>query len=380
MLDEPLVVRPTSETIIYHMFARWITSHRDLPLKINQWANVVRWEMRTRPFVRSLEFLWQEGHTAHKTHAEAVEQALAALEVYRSVYEDFLAVPVVTGRKSESERFAGADQTYTVEGLMQDGKGLQMCTSHVLAHSFPEAFDVRYQAADGSMQVPFCTSWGFTTRSIGAVVMVHGDQQGLIMPPLAAPIQVVLIPIYKTDEERVTVMAHIKEINALLRAQGIRTSVDEREGMTPGAKYFDWEMKGVPVRLECGPKDIANKSVVLVNRAEQEKTKKKSFVAVDQLIPAVQDLLKIIHTMLFERAKIRMQQQWHQGEKITDFGPVMDEKHGWYQAGWCGNAACEAQVKQYKGTIRCLLTEKKHNTCFGCEAVSTFDVLIAKAY
>ncbi len=379
-LEEPLVVRPTSETIIYYMFSRWITSYRDLPLKINQWANVVRWEMRTRPFVRSLEFLWQEGHTAHRTHEEAVEMALAALEMYRSTYEDFLAVPVVTGMKTDSERFAGADRTYTVEGLMHDGKGLQMCTSHVLAHSFPASFDVQYQDADGARKVPYCTSWGFTTRSVGAIIMTHGDQQGLIIPPKVAPIQVIMIPIYKTDEERVLVMDRIKQIYSTLNGAGVRAKIDDREGMTPGAKYFEWEEKGVPVRLELGPKDLQNNSVVLANRVEQEKTKKKSFVAVDQVVEQVQNLLQIIHATLYDRAKARMQAQWHQADKIADFGPIMDAKHGWYQTGWCGAAECEAVVKQYKGTIRCLLEEKKHNSCFACDADSKVDVLVAKAY
>ncbi|MBM3893132.1 proline--tRNA ligase [Candidatus Dependentiae bacterium] len=379
-LEEPLVVRPTSETIIYYMFSRWITSYRDLPLKINQWANVVRWEMRTRPFVRSLEFLWQEGHTAHRTHAEAVEMSLAALEMYRSTYEDFLAIPVVTGVKSESERFAGAERTYTVEGLMQDGRGLQMCTSHVLAHSFPEAFDVHFQDADGATKVPYCTSWGFTTRSIGAIIMTHGDAQGLVLPPKVAPIQVILVPIYKTDEERGAVVSKIKQLHAVLLQAGIRAKIDDREGMTPGAKYFEWEEKGVPVRLECGPKDLQNNTVVLANRIEHEKAKKKSFVPAGQVVEQVQALLQTIQTTMYERAKIRMQSQWHQVDRIADFGPKMETEQGWYQTGWCQAASCEAVVKQYKGTIRCLLEEKKHNNCFACGAASTVDILVAKAY
>jgi prolyl-tRNA synthetase len=379
-LEEPLVVRPTSETMIYYMFSRWISSYRDLPLKINQWANVVRWEMRTRPFVRSLEFLWQEGHTAHRTHEEAVEMAKAALEMYRSTYEDFLAIPVITGLKSDSERFAGADRTYTVEGLMQDGKGLQMCTSHVLAHSFPASFDVSFQDADGAMKVPFCTSWGFTTRSVGAVFMMHGDQQGLVMPPKVAPIQVVLIPIAKTPEERSAVMLRMQELAVTMKSAGFRVKIDDREGMTPGAKYFEWEEKGVPVRLELGPKDLANNTVVLANRIEQDKTKKKSFVAADNVVAAVTDLLQHIHQTLYARAKERVQAQWYQAHKITDFGPRMDTEQGWYQTGWCGQAVCEAVVKEYKGTIRCLLEEKKHNSCFACSAESKFDVLVAKAY
>lgn len=379
-LEEPLVIRPTSETIIYHMFARWISSYRDLPLKINQWANVVRWEMRTRPFVRSLEFLWQEGHTAHRTHEEAVTMALAAQELYRSTYEDFLAVPVVIGEKSESERFAGAEHTYTVEGLMQDGKALQMCTAHVLAHSFPASFDVRFQDEDGTVKVPYCTSWGFTTRSVGGVVMTHGDEQGLIMPPFAAPIQAVIVPIYKTEEERGGVLTKARELAKLLRSHDLRIHVDERDGMTPGAKYYEWEMKGVPVRIELGPKDLLNNQVVLVNRVETEKAKKKSFVPTDSIVAQLQELLKTIHVMLFERARKRMLEQWHQSDKLVDFGPLLDTKPGWHQTGWCGSADCETQVKQYKGTIRCLLTDNKHKSCFACNEPSRVDVLVAKAY
>ncbi len=379
-LEEPLVVRPTSETIIYHSFSRWIKSYRDLPLKINQWANVVRWEMRTRPFVRSLEFLWQEGHTAHKTHEEAVDMALAALKMYKDIYQDYLAIPVVDGIKSENERFAGADRTYTIEGLMQDGRGLQMCTSHVLAQSFPASFDVQYQDTDGTLKSPFCTSWGFTTRSVGGVIMTHGDQNGLVMPPYAAPIQVVIVPISKTDEERSVVLAKAEELLRTLKAAGLRAHLDLREGETPGAKFYHWEARGVPIRLEVGPKDVAQNTVVLVNRIEEEKAKKKQFVSADTVIQSVQDLLKTIHEGLFARAQARMKAQWHQADALSQFGPQMDEQGGWYQTGWCGREACEARLKEYKGTLRCLLEEQKHAVCFECGKSSRADVLVAKAY
>lgn len=379
-LEEPLVVRPTSETMIYHMFARWITSYRDLPLRINQWCNVVRWEMRTRPFIRSLEFLWQEGHTAHRTHEEAVEMATAALQVYREVYENYLAIPVIPGVKSESERFAGADRTYTLEGVMPDGKALQTCTSHVLAQSFPESFDVRFQDADGSTKVPYCTSWGFTTRSIGALIMTHGDQNGLIMPPRVAPIQAVIVPIFKTDAERDAIMAKVTQIKLDLEKFGVRFVVDDNPATTPGSKFFHWEMKGVPVRIEIGPKDLAQEQAVLVNRIETDKAKKKTFTSLGTLSTALGQLFDKIQSDLLQRARQRVNTQWYQADKLVDFGPKIDRDNGLYQAGWCGSAACEAKVKEYKATIRCLLEEKKHPLCFNCTQASMQDVLVAKAY
>ena len=379
-LEEPLVVRPTSETMIYHMFARWIKSWRDLPLAINQWSNVVRWEMRTRPFVRSLEFLWQEGHTAHATHDEAVKMATDALNAYKELYENFLAVPVISGIKSDSERFAGADRTYTLEGLMPDGKALQMCTSHVLAQSFPASFDVRYQDNDGGLQVPFCTSWGFTTRSVGALIMSHGDQNGLVMPPRVAPIQAVIVPIFKSEQERNAILEHIQGLKRELDSRGIRVVVDANEATTPGAKFFHWELRGVPVRIEIGPKDLAAGQAVLVNRIESDKTKKKTFVASADLPQALTDLLEKIHNDLLQRARDRMQSQWYQAEKLVDFGPALDANNGLYQTGWCGNADCEAKVKEFKGTIRCLLNERKHAACFGCSSAAVTDILLAKAY
>ncbi len=380
VLEEPLVVRPTSETMIYYMFSKWITSWRDLPLSINQWANVVRWEMRTRPFVRSLEFLWQEGHTAHRTKEEASAMAQAALQAYKDMYEYYLAVPVIAGEKSPTERFAGADTTYTIEGLMQDGKALQMCTSHLLAQSFPASFDVQYQDSDGSMKTPYCTSWGFTTRSIGAVIMTHGDQDGLIMPPRIAPIQAVIVPIFKTPEEQAIVLEKAAALSQALKQQGVRVKVDTDVTTTPGAKFFHWELRGVPVRIEIGPKDIANNQAMLVNRMEMDKAKKKTPASLDVIAQATIALLDTIQQGLYDRALRRMQDNWHQADKLADFGPAIDTKNGLYQAGWCGSADCEAKVKEYKGTIRCLLQEKKHAVCFHCTSQSISDVLVAKAY
>lgn len=379
-LEEPLVVRPTSETMIYHMFSRWISSWRDLPLKINQWANVVRWEMRTRPFVRSLEFLWQEGHTAHASHEEALEMVLAALAAYKDLYENYLAVPGICGMKSDSERFAGADRTYTIESLMQDGKALQMCTSHLLAHSFPESFDMKFQDADGNSQVPWCTSWGFTTRSIGAVVMTHGDQLGLVMPPRVAPIQVVIIPIFKNDEEKAAVLGIANQVRAELTQVGLRVKLDTRDQMTPGSKFFDWDIKGVPARIEIGPKDVAAGHVVVASRIEQDRQKKKQFVPVVGIVQAVQDLLEAIQKEMFVRAQARINAQWYQVDKLVDFGKSLDEKHGFYQTGWCGSAACEEKLKEYKGSIRCLLEKHEHTHCFACDQKSKTDVLTAKSY
>lgn len=306
--------------------------------------------------------------------------ATNALAMYKDLYENYLAVPAIAGVKSESERFAGADQTYTVEGLMQDGKALQMCTSHVLAQSFPASFDVNYQDKDGTVKVPHCTSWGFTTRSVGALIMTHGDGNGLIMPPRVAPIQVVIVPIFKTDEERTAILAKVRGIKKDLDAQGVRCVLDDDETKTPGAKFFHWELRGVPVRVEMGPKDLVSNNVVLVNRIETDKAKKKSVVSADNLVSSVTDLLQTIQNNLLQRARDRMRSQWHQADKLATFGPQMDANGGLYQTGWCGSPDCEAKVKEFKGTIRCLLDEKQHSTCMHCTQPSKTDILVAKAY
>ncbi|MBY0353478.1 proline--tRNA ligase [Candidatus Babeliales bacterium] len=379
-LEEPLVIRPTSETMVYFMFARWIKSWRDLPLKINQWANVVRWEMRTRPFLRTCEFLWQEGHTAHATREEAEKMTLHMLGVYKELAQDYLAIPVITGQKSESERFPGADATYTYEGLMQDGKALQMGTSHMLTRSFVEAFDVYFQNTEGQQEVPYCTSWGSTTRLIGALVMTHGDENGLIMPPKVAPIQVVIVPIFKSDDQKTLVLERAQKIAADLKQQGIRVKLDDDEQKTPGAKFFHWEVRGVPVRLEIGPKDVENNQVVLVNRLEQDKAKKKLFVSLDSLNSSVHDLLAQIQKGLFERAEQKRASQWYQAETLADFAQKMKDHNGMYQVGWCESPACEQTLKEFSGTIRCVLEQSNHKKCFSCGQQSKNDILIAKAY
>lgn len=378
-LDRPYVVRPTSETIIYHMFAKWIKSWRDLPLKVNQWANVIRWEKRTRAFLRTTEFLWQEGHTAHATKEDAQKTALEMLEIYRSFAVDYLAIPVITGEKPESERFAGADATYTFEAMMQDGKALQMGTSHMLARSFSAAFDVKFQNAQGEMESPYCTSWGSTTRLIGALVMVHGDEKGLVMPPRIAPIQIVIIPIYKDESQKEAVLGVVNKLAQDLKQANIRVHIDLDEHKTPGAKFFHWEIKGVPLRAEIGPKDVQNNQAVMAQRLITPDTKKQ-FIPLNDLVATISKKLDQIHADMYEKAVQNRKTQWYTGEKISVFGKQLDENNGFYQTGWCRAANCEAQIKEFKGTIRCIIPEKKLTTCFGCDAASVSDILIAKAY
>lgn len=377
-LEEPLVVRPTSETIIYSMFARWIKSWRDLPLKINQWANIVRWEMRTRPFIRSIEFLWQEGHTAHHSYEEAESMVLQALDIYQDIYENYLAIPVTRGIKSDSEKFAGAEKTYTLEAMMQDGKALQLCTSHMLAQSFPASFDVKFQDRDGGMKTPYCTSWGFTTRSIGAIIMVHGDQRGLLIPPRVAPIQVVIIPIYKSDSEKSVILQKVNQIQSDLKSKGFKILVDVDEQKTPGAKFYEWELKGVPVRIELGPRDLEKDQVVLVSRMGQGKEKES--VPFDFLSVALNKMLESIHQQMFDRAKKNINERFFESKKLEKFGSVLEEKGGFYRTGWCGDSDCEAELKEFKATIRCILEEKQTETCFHCQKPSNFDVVVAKSY
>jgi prolyl-tRNA synthetase len=378
-LEEPLVVRPTSETIIYYMFAKWIKSWRDLPLKVNQWANVVRWEMRTRPFLRTTEFLWQEGHTAHATHQQAVDMAEQALQLYKNFIEHYLAIPVVAGIKSDSEKFAGGERTYCIEGLMQDGKALQMCTSHVLLQSFAAAFDIKFQGEDGTLQVPFCSSWGATTRLIGAIIMTHGDQRGLVLPPRIAPIKAVIIPIYKTDQEKQIVLEKALKLKELLYKDDFEVVIDNNEQLSPGAKFYHWEIRGVPVRIEIGPKDIEKDQVVFVNRIVEGK-EAKTFVSMQNVESALHELLEKIQIQLFEKAKKQLHESWHQADKLEKFGPILESDNGFYQTGWCGDPECETKLKEHKATIRCLLKQKDHESCFSCGKSSKTDVLVAKAY
>jgi len=388
-LDEPLVVRPTSETIIYSMFAKWVQSYRDLPLLINQWANVVRWELRTRLFLRTTEFLWQEGHTAHATHDEAEEEARRMLGVYRDFMEGWIAMPVVTGQKSESERFAGALRTYACEAMMQDNKALQAGTSHNLGQNFAKAFDLTFQTESGGTDHAWNTSWGVSTRLIGGLVMTHGDDAGLRVPPLLAPIEVVIVPIYRKDEERVRVLEAARRVAGQLgdwerrEPNRLRVHVDARDGIKPGAKYYEWEMRGVPVRMELGPRDLDNNQAVLVRRD----TKQKLPVSLDSIGEEIEDLLERIQADMLAAARDRMDANSVRGDIGYDrFREIMDGEGAFVYAGWCGSAECEARIKEEtKATIRVLPDEEFRSAdaptrCLKCGRPATAEALWAKAY
>jgi prolyl-tRNA synthetase len=384
-LEEPLIVRPTSETIIYEMFAKWVQSYRDLPLLYNQWANVVRWEMRTRLFLRTTEFLWQEGHTAHAGHDEAEEEALRMLGIYREFMEDYLAMPVVVGQKSESERFAGALRTYTCEAMMRDNRALQNGTSHNLGQNFARQFELKFASESGQEEYAWNTSWGVSTRMVGGLVMTHGDDAGLVMPPRVAPIQVVIVPIYRKEEERELVLGKAREIAAALGA--VRTHVDDRDKLTPGAKFFEWEMKGVPFRIEVGPKDIARGQVVLARRVPGEGEDRKHFLPEAEVLDSIPRRLEEYHQFLIDRARRRREANSHRGVDSYDrLREIMEGPGGFVYAGWCGSAECEEKVKdETKATIRCLPFEEFRSDpapakCLVCGADATAEVVWAKAY
>ncbi len=388
-LDEPLVIRPTSETIIYAMFSKWVQSYRDLPLLINQWANVVRWEMRTRLFLRTLEFLWQEGHTAHATEAEAEEETRKMLNVYRDFMETYMAMPVITGIKTESEKFAGALRTYGCEAMMQDNKALQAGTSHNLGQNFAKAFDVKFQTEAGDVAYAWNTSWGVSTRMIGGLVMTHGDDNGLIVPPLLAPIELVIVPIWRTDEDKVRVMEAAEKIKTSLtgwerRKSGkLRIHLDNREGIKPGAKYYEWELRGVPLRLEFGPRDLDANQCVLVRRDNRV----KRTVTLESIGEDVADLLSVIQTDMQVAAYERREANSVRGGiSYDDFKTLMEGKGGFVYAGFCGSAKCEQEIKEEtKATIRCLPDEEFRSavaptTCLKCGGKSVAEALWAKAY
>lgn len=374
-LEEPYVIRPTSETIIHFMFAKWIKSWRDLPLKINQWANVIRWEMRTRPFLRTTEFFWQEGHTAHETFDEAQAEAELMWREYIDLYENYLAIPVVPGLKTEQEKFAGADRTYTVEGLMPDGKALQLCTSHLISQNFAKSFNMVFQDQSGQLVHPYLTSWGLTTRSVGALIMMHGDQKGLVLPPKVAPIQIVIVPILKKDTEQERLLKTVHSIASDL-ASSYRVHVDDRDYITPGAKFYEWELKGVPLRIELGPRDLAQDQAILVDRVEGN----KKTVALGKIKDIISQELAAIQSNMFNKAHRYIQEHWYTYTHLDDLVDQLAQEGGFFQTGWCGDAACENKLKDYKATIRCQLPEKKGAGCFYCKKPSKTDVLIAKAY
>lgn len=372
-LTERLCIRPTSETIICSMYSKWIQSYRDLPLLINQWANVVRWEKNTRPFLRTSEFLWQEGHTAHATFEEAEAETQRMLEVYREFAQNVLAIPVICGKKSEKEKFAGAQATYTIEAMMQDGKALQMGTSHNLSDHFAKAYDIKYLSKDGKLEHCFTTSWGTSTRMIGGLIMVHGDDRGLVLPPRVAPIQLVILPIAM---HKAGVIEKADEIYAQLKSAGIRVKVDDSD-QTAGWKFNQWEMKGVPVRLEVGPKDIENKQVVLVRRDTHE----KYIVPMETLTDTVKKLLDDIHESLFNRALAFRE------AKTVDATTFEDLKNGvnggFVRAMWCGDRECEDAIKEKTGaTTRCMPFEQKHlsDVCVHCGKPAKAMTYFAKSY
>jgi len=347
-LEEPLVVRPTSETIMHAMFAKWIMSYRDLPLLLNQWANVVRWEMRTRLFLRTTEFLWQEGHTAHETAEEAQEETLRMLEVYRTVCEDTLAIPVLIGPKTDAEKFAGAVRTYTLEAMMQDRKALQAGTSHNLGQNFAKAFEIQFQDREGKMQFVWQTSWGMTTRLVGAVVMVHGDDKGLVLPPRLAPTQVVIVPIYSSEADAARVKEFAAGVEASLRGR-VTYEIDWRDQYKPGWKYADWEQKGVPLRIEIGPRDVEKGHVMLARRDGGP----KQAVPVDALAERVPAVLEEIQASLYRRALEFREANTFDVDDRARFEEILQGEGGFVRARWCGRAECEASVKERtKATIR----------------------------
>ena len=379
-LEERLVVRPTSEVIIGTMYAKWIKSWRDLPVLINQWANVVRWEKVTRPFLRTTEFLWQEGHTAHETEAEAHEETMRILALYKEFVETELAMPVIDGAKSESEKFAGASRTYSIEALMGDGRALQAGTSHNLGQNFAKAFEIQFQGRDKALQHAWTTSWGMTTRLIGAVIMTHGDDSGLILPPRVAPYQVVIVPIQRGNWQE-TVLPKAREIQAQLSAQGIRVMLDARDEYTPGWKFAEWEMRGVPLRLEIGPKDIEKSQVVLVRRDVRENNKLPT--AMDGLPATVTSLLETIQKALFDRAVKFREEHTTRASNYDEFKSLMEGRPGFVIAGWCGGTDCEAQIKaETQATLRNIPfgAEKVAGTCVKCGRPAPGEAWFAKAY
>lgn len=378
-LEEPLVVRPTSETIIGYMYSKWIRSYRDLPILINQWGNVVRWEMRTRLFLRTLEFYWQEGHTAHATREEAIEETMRMLDTYYRFAIEEAAVPVIPGRKSQTEKFAGAEMSMTIEAMMRDTKALQSGTSHFLGQNFARAFDIRFLDQNNELQYAWTTSWGLSTRFIGAIIMTHGDDQGLILPPRLAPIQVVIVPIYRDDAERSLVMPVVDRLEQELR-EAFRVHVDRRDGVTPGFKFNDWEMRGVPLRLEVGPKDVEKNSVALARRDRPGKAG-KSFVSQQGLAQTIADTLKDIHQSLLDRAIAFRDSHIHDVKDYEELKQVVEG--GWAFAWWCGSAACEAKVKEdTKATTRCIPLDQPGGSgrCVVCGEPATEKVYFARAY
>ena len=385
-LEEPLVVRPTSETIIYSMYAKWVQSYRDLPVLINQWANVMRWELRPRPFLRTTEFLWQEGHTAHATKEEALEETLGILGIYRTFMEEWIALPVVTGLKSEAEKFAGAVQTYTCEAMMQDRRALQAGTSHHLGQNFSRQFDLTFQSEEGKEAYAWNTSWGVSTRLVGGMVMAHGDDAGIVVPPRLAPAQVMIVPIYRNDGQRSGVVAKAYEMKDRLRSAGVRTRVDDRDHLNPGAKFYEWERKGVPFRMEIGPRDLESGQVVIAKRVRSEGEERKQFLPEAQAEAELSDRLEAFQALLLEQARSRREEHTHRGvESWGELTEILNGPGGFVHTGWSGDPAVEARVKdETGGTLRCIpdgdfRSEAPPERCIG-GGEATMEVVWAKAY
>ncbi|MBE22272.1 MAG: proline--tRNA ligase [Gemmatimonadetes bacterium] len=380
-LEEALVVRPTSETVVMSMMGKWIQSYRDLPMKLNQWANVMRWELRTRLFLRTSEFLWQEGHTMHANSEEAEEHTQTMLGVYRCFMEDWMAMPPVTGLKSESEKFAGAIKSYSCEAMMQDNKALQAGTSHFLGQNFSRQFDVRFQSAKGKEEYGWNTSWGVSTRLIGGLIMTHGDDMGLILPPKIAPTQVIVIPV--KDMENGSVLEKANSICSELKSQGIRAEVDDRDFINPGSKFYEWERKGVPIRLEIGPRDLESSQVVLVQRIGG----KKEIIPQAEAVATMPSRLEQFQDLLLEMAMTRREDNSHRGvTEIGEIKEIMEQSGGFVYTGWSGDPEVEQNIKELTGaTLRCLPSEEFQSAkiptdCIGGKEKSEMEVVWAKAY
>ena len=378
-LEEELIVRPTSEAIIWNTYKTWIQSYRDLPILVNQWANVVRWEMRTRLFLRTAEFLWQEGHTAHATKEEAIDETKMILDLYADFAENWMAMPVIKGVKTPNERFAGAEDTYCIEALMQDGKALQAGTSHFLGQNFAKAFDVKFSDKSNQLDYVWATSWGVSTRLIGGLVMTHSDDQGLVLPPKIAPLQVVIVPIYKGEEQKALIDVKVKEFMQSFKAAGIRVKYDDSDNQRPGWKFAEYELKGVPVRIAIGARDLENNQVEIARRD----TKEKSSVSMDGLTNTVSALLEAIQTNLFERAKQYRDEHITKADTWDEFVQILDTKAGFVSAHWDGSAESEDKIKELtKATIRCIPLNniQEAGKCILTGNPSTQRVLFARAY
>lgn len=378
-LEEELIVRPTSEAIIWKTYKNWIQSYRDLPILINQWANVVRWEMRTRLFLRTTEFLWQEGHTAHATREEALTETRQMLDVYAEFAEKWMAMPVIKGIKSESEKFAGAEDTYCIEAMMQDGKALQAGTSHFLGQNFAKAFDVKFANKEGNLEHVWATSWGVSTRLMGALIMTHSDDKGLVLPPKLAPYQVIMVPIYKNEEEYNKICSRLKEIKAALEGKNISVRLDDRDTFKPGWKFAEYEFKGVPLRLAMGPRDFDKNNIEVARRDTGE----KEILSQNDLVNKVEHLLENIQQNLYQKAVDYREEQSHQADNYEEFKKILSTKGGFVYAHWDGTAETEEIIKrETKATIRCIpfLSSPKEGKCMLSGKVSKQKVIFAKAY